>query len=86
MLLTDEEGSTSHVAFLRFPQEDRVELASLSFGQKLRVTCTFANFDARAHLEDCELVKVWPAGDEGLDDSQEKSSTQGDSAEGQGHR
>ena len=60
MLIAAEEDGSNHVAFLSFPQDDRAQLASLSFGQKIKVTCTFVEFDSRAHLKDCELVKVWP--------------------------
>lgn len=58
-LITANEDSSYYVAFLSFPQEDKPQLASLSFGQRIRVTCTFENFDAQAHLKDCELLKVW---------------------------
>ncbi len=60
VILMPAKGSMSGLAYLTFPSAYRADLLGLNYGQKVRVSGTFSQFDSRFHLEKCALLQVSP--------------------------
>lgn len=60
VILMAGEHDTHLLAFSKFIPEYRADLLALEYGQRIKISCVLDEFSARAHLEGCQLLKVWP--------------------------
>lgn len=60
VILMAGEHEANLVAFSKFASEYKADLLALDHGQRIRVSCLLDRFSAQAHLEGCQLLKVWP--------------------------